>query len=83
MTRRPWSCLGDQRLGLCEGAIGGVYVALVDDVVAGVGHRRRVPGLIQMASTPRSRTYPNRLRRPAMSPTPSPFPSAKLRKYTW
>lgn len=38
-------CLGDQRLGLCEGAIGGVYVALVDDVVAGVGHRRRVPGV--------------------------------------
>jgi hypothetical protein len=36
-------------------------------------------GLTQIASTPRSRTYGSRERMPAMSPIPSPSPSAKLR----
>jgi len=37
-------------------------------------------GEIQSASTPRSARYGSRRRSPAMSPTPSPSESAKLRR---
>jgi hypothetical protein len=38
-------CLGDELLGLGEGAEGRVDGAVVGDVVAAVGHRREVPGV--------------------------------------
>ena len=37
--------LADEQLGVLEGAEGGVDVAVVRDVVAAVGERRRVPGV--------------------------------------
>ncbi len=40
-------------------------------------------GLTQMASTPNPAMYSSRDRMPAMSPSPSPLASAKLRMYTW
>ena len=56
--------LGDERLGLREGAEGRVDVAVVGDVVAAVGQRREYQGVNQIASTPRSRRYGSRARMP-------------------
>ena len=36
---------GDQCLRLCQSAVSGFDLAIVGDVIAGVGHRRRIPGV--------------------------------------
>jgi len=70
----------DELLGLGQGPEDRVDGAEVGDVIAAVGERRGVPRHDPDRVVPEAGQVWQRERRPARSPTPSPLPSAKLRK---
>ena len=70
---------GEQAIEVGERAEERIDVAVVGDVVAEVGHRRRKNGESHTASTPSQHEVVELGRRPRRSPTPSPFASAKDR----